>query len=151
MLKYVTDAMRLPFVKHSLSTNARQASLASFIPLGEMMIYAITALFIFQLLGEVVVQAFSIPLPGPLAGMLLLTLALLIRGKAPVALEQTAGKLLQHLMLLFIPAVTGVMMHFERVASEWLPFIAATLGGTVLTLIVTGAVLNYLLNKKEQV
>lgn len=114
------------------------------------MIYAITALFVFQLLGEVLVQILGIPLPGPLAGMLLLTVALLIRGHVPDALENTANNILQNLMLLFIPAVTGVMMYFERVANEWRPFLLATLGGTVLTLIVTGVVLNYLLNKEEQ-
>ncbi|MCX5590051.1 CidA/LrgA family protein [Alcaligenes endophyticus] len=114
------------------------------------MIFAITALFIFQLLGEVLVQLLGIPLPGPLAGMLLLTVALFIRNQVPEPLENTANHILQHLMLLFIPAVTGVMMYFERVASEWRPFLLATLGGTVLTLVVTGVVLNYLLNKEEQ-
>ena len=114
------------------------------------MIYAITALFVFQLLGEILVQLVSIPLPGPLAGMLLHTLALLLRGAVPTALEQTSSHILQHLMLLFIPAVTGVMLYFEHVAQEWQPFLLATLGGTVLTLIVTGVVLNYLLRKEEQ-
>lgn len=114
------------------------------------MIYAITALFVFQLLGEILVQALSLPLPGPLAGMLLLAVAFFVRGGVPAAMEQTAGSMLQHLMLLFIPAVTGVMMYFDHVAKEWQPFLAATLGGTLITLVVTAVVLNRLLkNHKE--
>ena len=69
------------------------------------MIYAITALFAFQLLGEILVQTLSLPLPGPLAGMLLLTAALLIRGGVPSSLESTASVMLQNLMLLFIPGI----------------------------------------------
>ena len=83
------------------------------------MIYAITALFAFQLLGEILVQTLSLPLPGPLAGMLLLTAALLIRGGVPSSLESTASVMLQNLMLLFIPAVTGVMLATAVHAAPW--------------------------------
>jgi len=41
------------------------------------MVYALTALFAFQLLGELLVQWLHLPLPGALAGMLLLLAALL--------------------------------------------------------------------------
>ncbi len=114
------------------------------------MIYAITALFAFQLLGEILVQTLSLPLPGPLAGMLLLTAALLIRGDVPSSLESTASVMLQNLMLLFIPAVTGVMLYFDRVAEEWQPFLIATLGGTVITMVVTALVLNRLLKNRQE-
>ena len=49
-------------------------------------------------------------------------------------LDDIVEKLEQHLMLLFIPAVTGVMMHFGRVSQEWLPFLAAGVGGAAITL-----------------
>ncbi len=115
-----------------------------------LMIYAITALFAFQLLGEILVQTLSLPLPGPLAGMLLLTAALLIRGGVPSSLESTASVMLQNLMLLFIPAVTGVMLYFDRVAEEWQPFLIATLGGTIITMVVTALVLNRLLKNRQE-
>lgn len=115
-----------------------------------LMIYAITALFAFQLLGEILVQTLSLPLPGPLAGMLLLTAALLIRGGVPSSLESTASVMLQNLMLLFIPAVTGVMLYFDRVAKEWQPFLIATLGGTIITMVVTALVLNRLLKNRQE-
>lgn len=109
------------------------------------MLYALTALFILQLLGELLVQLLGLPLPGALAGMLLLLAALLAYGRVPQALESTAGSLLQNLMLLFIPAIAGVMLHFDRIAREWLPFLVAGIVGAAITLLVTAWTLRWLL------
>ncbi|MBS0293550.1 MAG: CidA/LrgA family protein [Proteobacteria bacterium] len=109
------------------------------------MLYALTALLAFQLLGELLVRLLGLPLPGPLAGMLLLLAALLALGRVPQALERTAGGLLQHMMLLFIPAIAGVMLHFDRIAEEWLPFLVAGVGGAAITLMATAWTLRWLL------
>lgn len=109
------------------------------------MLYALTALFVFQLLGELLVRLAGLPLPGALAGMLLLLAALLALGRVPLALERTAGGLLQNMMLLFIPAIAGVMLHFDRIAREWLPFLVAGIAGAAITLVVTAWTLRWLL------
>lgn len=114
------------------------------------MLYAFLALLVLQWVGEVLVQALGLPLPGALVGALLLLVGLLLLGRLPKALEQTSGALLQNLMLLFIPIVAGVMLHFERIASEWLPFLASGIGGAVLTLLVTAAVFRWLLQRSGQ-
>ena len=101
----------------------------------------------FQLLGEALVQALGLPLPGPLVGMLMLFGALVVRGQVPEALRETSGELLRHMMLLFIPAVAGVMMHFGRVGQEWLPFLGAGLIGAAITLAVTALTLRWMLRK----
>jgi holin-like protein len=113
-------------------------------------LYAFLALLVLQWVGEVLVQALGLPLPGALVGALLLLVGLLLLGRLPKALEQTSGALLQNLMLLFIPIVAGVMLHFERIASEWLPFLASGIGGAVLTLLVTAAVFRWLLQRSGQ-
>lgn len=113
-------------------------------------LYAFLALLVLQWVGEVLVQALGLPLPGALVGALLLLVGLLLLGRLPKALEQTSGALLQNLMLLFIPIVAGVMLHFERIASEWLPFLASGTGGAVLTLLVTAAVFRWLLQRSGQ-
>ena len=114
------------------------------------MLYAFLALLVLQWVGEVLVQALGLPLPGALVGALLLLVGLLLLGRLPKALEQTSGALLQNLMLLFIPIVAGVMLHFERIASEWLPFLASGIGGAVLTLLVTAAVFRWMLQRSGQ-
>lgn len=109
------------------------------------MLHAITTLFLCQLAGELLVQWLALPIPGPLIGMLLLFVGLLLRGRVPEALADTSGHLLRNLMLLFIPAVTGVMLHFERVGREWLPFLAAGIVGAAFTMVVTALTLRWMI------
>ncbi|WP_027016683.1 CidA/LrgA family protein [Comamonas composti] len=101
------------------------------------MLYAITALFAFQLLGEVIARLSGLPLPGALVGTLALLGALLLRGHLPQALERTASALLQNMMLLFIPVIAGVMLEFEHLAREWLPFVIACVAGAAITFLAT--------------
>lgn len=108
------------------------------------MVPALAALFIFQLVGELLARWLGLPVPGPLIGMLLLFVALLVRRRLPDGLRDTAGLLLRHLMLLFIPAVAGVMMYFERVAQEWLPFLVAGVAGAAFTMAVTALTLRWM-------
>ena len=109
------------------------------------MVHAFAVLLVFQLIGEVLVQALSLPVPGPLVGMLLLFAGLLLRGELPAAMADTAQGLLSHLMLLFIPAVTGVMMYFDRIGREWWPFLGACLLGAAITMAVTAFTLRWML------
>lgn len=113
------------------------------------MVYAVTALFAFQLLGELLVHGLGLPLPGPLVGMLLLFAALLVRGGVPAPLNHTATTLLQNMMLLFIPGIAGVMLHFDRIADEWLPFLVACVVGAAVTLVVTALTLQWLLRRQR--
>lgn len=111
------------------------------------MVYAFAALFVFQLLGELIVNWTSLPLPGPLVGMALLFVGLIVHGRVPERLSRTTGKLFQHMMLFFIPIVVGVMMHFQRVAAEWLPFLVACIAGSAITLTVTALVFQWMLKR----
>ena len=113
------------------------------------MIYGLTALIALQFLGELLAQWFLLPLPGPLVGMLLLFAGLLVLGRVPEALTRTAGTLLQHMMLMFIPAVVGVMVHFDRVGREWQPFLIASVVGAAVTLVVTALTLRWMLRRKQ--
>ena len=49
------------------------------------MLWALTALLAFQLAGEALVAWLQLPAPGPVVGMALLFIALIIRGGAPKA------------------------------------------------------------------
>jgi len=67
-------------------------------------------LLVFQSVGELLSRGLSLPLPGPVLGMLLLLGGLrfaLVR--EPVA--ECASFLLTHLSLLFVPVGVGVMTH----------------------------------------
>ena len=108
------------------------------------MLGALTLLLVYQLVGEVLVQLLQLPVPGPVIGMLLLFVTLLLRGEAPESLRNTANGLLSHLSLLFVPAGVGVMLHFHRLATEWLPIVVALVASTVITIAVTALVMRAL-------
>lgn len=112
------------------------------------MLASLTILLLYQLLGEVVVQWFALPVPGPVLGMLFLFLTLVWRGSAPQELKEVSARLLQHLSLLFVPAGAGVMLHFSRIEGEWLPIVVSLLGSTALAIAVTALVLNFLLRHR---
>lgn len=103
------------------------------------MIEALAMLLTLQLIGEVLVKLLDLPLPGPVLGMALLFAGLLLRGAAvPERLAGAARGLLDHLSLLFVPAGVGVIVHVGRIAEQWLPLSVALVVSTLLTIAVTG-------------
>ena len=106
------------------------------------MLSALTQLLLFQLLGEVIVRGLNLPVPGPVIGMMLLFISLLIRRGPSQELQTTSQNLLQHLSLLFVPAGAGIMVHLHRVSNEWLPLLLSLLISTAATLAVTALVMH---------
>lgn len=113
------------------------------------MLAALTLLLIFQLAGEVLAHSFALPVPGPVIGMALLFVALMLRGGPGENLRQTSGQLLQHLSLLFVPAGTGIVLYGERIAAEWLPLVVAMVASTLLAIIVTALLLQALARRRR--
>ena len=101
----------------------------------------ITILLIYQLVGEVTVLYLELAVPGPVMGMILLFVTLLIRRKTPESLNTAATTLLSHLSLLFIPAGVGMMVHFERIGNEWLPISIAIILSAIITFIATALIM----------
>lgn len=106
---------------------------------------SITVLLACQLAGETIAKLFSLPVPGPVIGMAILFVGLLIRRGLPAELDKSAAFLLSHMSLLFIPAGTGVVVHAKLIAAEWLPISTALLLGTAITIAVTGLTMGALL------
>jgi holin-like protein len=104
-----------------------------------------------QLLGEILRQTFHLPLPGPLIGMLLLMVALVMGGRNGAALVhdtrrplvQAANGLITYMGLLFVPAGVGVIAEIGTLKQEWFPIVAGLLFSTVLGLAVTGLVMQH--------
>lgn len=112
------------------------------------MLAGLTWLLVFQCLGEALVRLAGLPVPGPVAGMLLLFVALRVRGAIPEALTGAADGLLKHLSLLFVPAGVGVMLHVGRVADEWLPIAVSLVVSTVLAIAVTAVTMRALMRRR---
>jgi len=105
------------------------------------MLRALTVLLIYQLAGETLALWFSLPVPGPVLGMLMLFATLVIRKRTPEYLREGANGLLTHLSLLFVPAGVGIMVHLDRLRAEVLPIVVSLVGSTALTIAVTAWIL----------
>ncbi len=103
-----------------------------------------TWLLVYQAAGEIIVRLLGLPLPGPVLGMLLLLVSLMLYGRAPETLEAPAHALLKHLSLLFVPAGVGVLVHLNLLAAHWLPLLVATIASVIITLIATALTMNRL-------
>jgi holin-like protein len=108
------------------------------------MLAGLLLLLICQLLGEWIVLALGLPVPGPVMGMVLLLLGLVMKQTTPDWIRSPAEGLLRHLALLFVPAGVGLMVHAELIAAEWLVILVALVTSTIVTIIVTALVLKRL-------
>ncbi|MFC0252111.1 CidA/LrgA family protein [Massilia consociata] len=105
------------------------------------MLAAFTILLLFQCLGEGIVFLLNLPLPGPVAGMLLLIAALLAWPALGKLVEEGANILLSHLSLLFIPAGVGIVATAASGSGHWGAILASLVASTVLAMGVTGLLL----------
>lgn len=104
----------------------------------------VTLIFSCQLMGELAVAALGLPVPGPVAGMVILLTGLIVRGSIPDELAAVGDFLLANLSLLFVPAGVGVMLHAGLLGREWLPLSIALVGSTLTTIAVTALVMRFL-------
>ena len=113
--------------------------------------FAFALLVGLQLVGEVLRQVLHLPLPGPLIGMFLLTVVLVLRGSAgaageravPAPLAKAANGLIANMGLLFVPAGVGIIAELGLLRHAWLAILAGLVVSTVLGLAVTGLVMHH--------
>lgn len=112
------------------------------------MIASLSLILLCQLAGEVFVRGLSLPLPGPVIGLMLLLLLLLVRDRFAVlargplqggAVENASRGLLAHLSLLFVPAGVGVVQKLDLIAANGIAIVAVLLVSVVVTLVATVA------------
>ena len=94
----------------------------------------------FLLAGEWAVRATGVPLPGSVAGMLLLFVSLRL-GAVPLAWVRPASDLLLRRMgLFFVPPGVGLMAYGALLRQEWPAIVGASVVSTLAVLLVVGSV-----------
>jgi holin-like protein len=110
---------------------------------------ALATLLVFQLLGEALVLATGVPMPGPVVGLALLLFTLVLRPSVLGGIKPTAQTLLQHLSLLFVPAGVGVMLHLQRLGSEALAIGVALVVSTLVGLASAALTMAWLMKRTQ--
>ncbi|MCM1078233.1 MAG: CidA/LrgA family protein [Bacteroidales bacterium] len=108
------------------------------------MIRQCTILFGCLALGELVIWLTGIQLPSSIIGMLLLTLFLHLGWIKTEWIKGLSDFLVANLGFFFVPPGVALMLYFDLIKAELLPIVVATVISTVLVLVVTGLVHQYL-------
>ena len=110
------------------------------------MIRGLFLLLFCQLAGEIIARSLSLPAPGPVIGLALLTLGLwLWHRRKPFSDDELAASevgraasgLLGALSLLFVPAGVGVVQYFGLIGEYGVALALSLVVSTVLTLVAT--------------
>ena len=111
------------------------------------MIYGLVQILLFQSLGELVSKFLLPTLPGPVIGLVLLVIWLVIRKGINAELAMVADTFSQYLGLLFVPAAVGVVLFLPQLKANALAIITALVGSIILTIGLSAVVVR-LLSKK---
>lgn len=114
------------------------------------MINALLLIFGCQFAGEVIVHFSDASIPSSVIGMALLLTGLIIKGDLHENLDKTSSEFVRYIGLLFIPAGAGISMYLNLIAEQWLVVLAASLTGTVATLVLTAYSFKWLEKKRSE-
>ena len=97
-------------------------------------------ILIFLGVGELIRHFLDLPVAGNIIGMLLLFIALKQKWLPLSVIKPASDKLLEFLILFFIPYGVGLMVYFDLVEAFWFPMTGAVIVSTLLTLYVTALI-----------
>lgn len=106
-------------------------------------------IFVYLCVGEWLVQLTGFPMPGPVVGLVVMLADFLLRGAVDGDVARIFDVASPHLTLLFIPAGAGIAAHADLLGTGLLAIVAAILGGTLATMLVTAFVFRMLLAKGD--
>src|SRR5579863_9657264 len=110
------------------------------------MIASLSLILLCQLAGETFVRGLNLPMPGPVIGLMLLLVLLLLRDRfAAIArgplqgdgVESASRGLLANLSLLFVPAGVGVVQKLDLIVDHGIAFLGVLVISVLVTLVVT--------------
>lgn len=115
-----------------------------------MLLRGLTWLVLFQLLGTALNALFLTLLPGPIIGMLLLFVFLLLRGEVGEPITEAASGLLRYLPLLLVPPAVGVMVYAAAIWADAWAIVGALVVSLLLSLLFCGWLMQRLIERQQQ-
>ncbi|MCB5195139.1 CidA/LrgA family protein [Deefgea salmonis] len=114
------------------------------------MLYGLSIVFLALVSGEFLRQLFHLPIPAVVIGMLLLTAWCIVRGGVESRVAYASEGLLRYLGILFVPAGVGLIELGDKLKSQGIAMLVTILISTLVTLLVTGVVLQFLLLRRKE-
>ena len=114
------------------------------------MMLGLCVLFVFQALGELIKLATGTILPGPVIGLMLLFLSLLVRRGVPTSVGDTGTRLIGALPLLLTPPSVGLFFLGDQLQGKGYAVALAVLIGTALTLVCSAFLMTWLIRVTDK-
>ena len=107
---------------------------------------------IISFLGEVCNKWIPLPIPASIYGLVILFVALMTGAIKLEQVKETGKFLIEIMPLMFIPAAVGLLDSWKVLKPIWIPVVVITLVTTVLVMVVTGRVTQFVIrqNKKDK-
>ncbi|MFK4724652.1 holin-like protein [Bradyrhizobium niftali] len=102
----------------------------------------------FWFAGQLMVRLTSAPIPGGVAGMLLVLLLFATRRLSILSIRRGAEWLISDMVLFFVPAVLAVLDHRELLGLVGLKVLVVILGSTLAVMGVTGLAVDLCYRKR---
>ena len=114
------------------------------------MLKGIIVLLFCQFIGECIAKFFELLVPGPVIGMVLLLIFLLIRKESFESLDNAVALHLRYLPLLFIPAAMGIITQVDIITKEFWAIAIALVVGTLVALAFSAKFMDYLTIRSDK-
>lgn len=98
-------------------------------------------------LGDVISDQYSLPVPGAALGLAMLTMIFTVRGGPDPGSEELFDFAAPYFPLFFVPAAVGVVANLDMLFASWVYIAIAIVAGTAVTLVATGIVFQCLLRR----
>lgn len=98
-------------------------------------------IFLFLVMGEVIVYLLNLPIAGNIVGMLTIFMALKLKIIKLEDVKPASDQLIKYMVLFFVPYGVGLMTFYDLLKIHWIAIVASTVISTILTLYITGLIL----------
>ena len=115
-----------------------------------MLLRGLSWLVLCQLLGTALNVLLLPMLPGPIIGMLLLSVFLLLRGEVGEPLSVASSSLLKSLPLILVPPAVGVMAYASDIAADFWAVVGALLLSLLLSVAFAGWLMQKLIERQQR-
>lgn len=107
-------------------------------------------ILLLSFLGELLHVILPLPVPASVYGLILMFAALCTGILKLEYVKETADFLIEIMPVMFIPAAVGLLESWSSLAPVWVPIAVITGITTVLVMVVTGQVTQYLIGSQQK-
>lgn len=104
---------------------------------------------LFTYAGESITTLFSLPIPGPMIGIVLLFFALSLNVVKISQVKEVGDWLKSNLALFFVPATVALMTYFDVIKGNVVSIVTITFFSTLLTLLISAFTANIFVKKEH--